>query len=600
VQTTVIYDAYISSNSPNGNNGSSTTVYLKYIGSDMRYALFSWDKLPQDIIELKLHLKLYDNLTFVTKYVTSGGSGESVRPTDLTLKIDLYALQSPFDEDTVTWNNVPKRNLLQSDFISVQTNVYPQDIVLDLLPFSDSIPYGIMLIINDFIMEDFLSKYNTETDVYPRYVFGEALLSFRSSASVDPPVLIYNTGSRPPAPVLTSPLPWTVINKSDTESIVFEWEADDQTDRIFEYSQDGGVSWVVDEQTTEEKTFELATAGLDYGNLLARVKVKGSGGLYSDYSNQLFLQIGERPDTPVVNVTGANTANPMVSWGSDPLQHAYQVLVQQGEITVEDSGDNAGGLNTYSIKTKLENNKTYTIKVRIRDQYGIWSLYGTKDVTVSFVTPPEPIVTVYPIYPRAYSLITITNPEPGVGEEETVLNEVWRKAAGGEWIRIAYDVAGQYKDYTPAAGLSYVYKVRAVGQNGYKDSADKPLKIEIQDAQIAIAGDYEKWLPLKYNPKRSQDEGYSGELMYFSGRDKAVVEFDEFYKNAISMQFTFESMDRLAEFRELVNSRKTLLYRDSRGRKIFGIVATGINVNEDKKLYHVSFVLTETDYSEVV
>jgi hypothetical protein len=258
-----------------------------------------------------------------------------------------------------------------------------------------------MLVINNYIDEDFANKYNKQQGVYPYYAISSIELGFRSSESTNPPVLIYNIGSRPPAPVLTAPLPWTVVNKTDTGSIVFEWQSEDQVARIIEYSQDNGLTWIADEAITQDKTFTLTTAELGYGNLLVRVKSKNSTGLYSDYSNQLYMQIGERPGTPVISITGANTATPKATWATDPRQYGYQAQVYKGVDIIEDGGEVSGNINSYSIKTRLENNQTYTIKARIRDQYGIWSNYGSTDILVSFLTPPQPQISVFPQYPRA-------------------------------------------------------------------------------------------------------------------------------------------------------------------------------------------------------
>jgi hypothetical protein len=142
--------------------------------------------------------------------------------------------------------------------------------------------------------------------------------------------------------------------------------------------------------------------------------------------------------------------------------------------------------------------------------------------------------------------------------------------------------------------------VRAVGQNGYKDSAVIVSTINNKGAQIAIVGEYDNWMQLTYNPQRSQFEGANGELMYFAGREKAVAEFDEHSSNDLNATYTVKTAAELNKFRQLAYSKKTLLYRDGRGRKIFGNIMTRFTINEERKRYTISFTFSETDYNEVV
>ena len=313
------------------------------------------------------------------------------------------------------------------------------------------------------------------------------------------------------------------------------------------------------------------------------------------------MQIGEKPNTPIISLTGATTSTPRINWNTNSLQYMYQVQVLQGETIIEKSGELKGNATSYNLKTRLESGKTYTFKVRIADKYEIWSDWATNTTLISFVKPPKPVITLYSQSNRGSILVNIENPQPGTGEETTAYNEVFRKEEDGEWIRIASDVNKRFIDYTVKSKTIYLYKVRAIGQNGYNDSDLKSTEVKIRYSDLAIVGEWDKYVKLKYNDNKKQNTGYSGEILKFAGRDKPVVEFEDTYNNGIALYFELTKKEDLDMLQSIIDSRKTLLYRDSRGRKTYGSVTTKLDI-EDLNFNHygVSFTFTETDYSEVV
>ena len=592
METTIIYDAHIQaySNGDRADNNYGKTVELAGMLADpTSHILLRWDVGLDSLREFKLLLSISKTKLILSK------SGVEIKPTNINMKFDLYSLNKTFDEHVVTWNSAPKTELLKKDFVSVFSNQGSGVATLNLLPYIDFIENGIMLKLNDFFLSDAENK-------YPEYTAGTGehyqCVNFHSSESQNPPILIYDYGIKPPQPKITSPIWGAIINKKTTPVIRFDWDSTGQTNYILEYSQDN-ENWVSKTGTTA-KYYNLSTTELENGNLYVRVKIKADN-IWSDYSQTWFLQIGEKPNTPTISLTGATTSTPRINWNTNSLQYMYQVQILQGETIIEDSGETKGDTTSYNLKTRLESGKPYTFKVRIADKYEIWSDWATNTTTISFTKPPRPIITLYPQLNRGSVLVDIDNPSPNTGEEITVYNEIFRKEENKEWIRIASDVSGKYIDYTAKSRTEYQYKVRAIGQNGYNDSNVKTVDIKIKYSDIAIVGDWDKYIKLKYNDAKRQNAGYTGEILRFAGRDKPVVEFEDTYDSGIALSFELISKEELDTLQEIIDSRKTLLYRDSRGRKIYGNVVSRLDV-EDLKFNHfkVSFTFTETDYSEVV
>jgi hypothetical protein len=592
METTIIYDAHIQaySNGNRADNNYGKTVELAgMLANPTSHILLRWDVGLDSLREFKLLLSISKTKLILSK------SGVEIKPTNINMKFDLYSLNKTFDEHVVTWNSAPKTELLKKDFVSVFSNQGSGVATLNLLPYIDFIENGIMLKLNDFFLSDAENK-------YPEYTArtGEdyQYVNFHSSESQNPPILIYDYGIKPPQPKITSPIWGAIINKKTTPVIRFDWESRGQTNYIFEYSQDG-QNWTSKTGATA-KYYNLSTNELGDGNLYVRVKIKADN-IWSDYSQTWFLQIGEKPNTPIISLTGATTSTPKINWNANPLQYMYQVQVLHGTSLIEDSGELKGGAINYNLKTRLENGKTYTFKVRIADKYEIWSDWATNTTTISFVKPPKPVITLYPQPNRGSILIDIENPKPGTGEETTVYNEVFRKEEDGEWIRIASNVNKRHVDYTAKSEAEYQYKVRAIGQNGYNDSNVKIADVKVRYSDIAIVGEWDRYIRLKYNDTKRQNTGYSGEILKFAGRAKPVVEFEDTYDSGIALSFEITSKEELGKLQEIIDSRRTLLYRDSRGRKLYGNVVSRLDV-EDLKLnhYRVSFTFVETDYSEVI
>lgn len=598
METRIIYDTYIQNDTMDTNYGSKASLVTKLEGANyLAYILLYSDIEMESLKELKLKTYKNDHSCMLDKY-TSSNSKESVFPTNLNIKLDLYALQEKFSEKKVTWDTAPKTELIARDIITFVSNNAPSYFEIDLLPYVEQIKYGIMLKINNYILTDFANKYNTNNATYPYFIFRFCKLDLLSSESTNQPVLFYNYGTKPSQPKIMSPMWGTIINKKTTSSIQFDWESAAQTDYIFEYSQDG-QNWT-SKTGTAVKYYNLSTDGLENGNLYVKVKIKADN-IWSDYSQTWFLQIGEKPNTPIISLTGATTSTPKINWDTNSLQYMYQVQVLQDDTIIEGSGELKGNITNYNLKTRLESGKSYTFKVRIADKYEIWSDWATNTTLISFAKPPKPVITLYPQPNRGSILVSIENPEPGTEEEIVVYNEIFRKEENKEWIRIASNVSEKYIDYTTKSEMEYQYKVRAIGQNGYNDSNIKIADVKVQYSDIAIVGDWNRYIKLRYNDTKRQNAGYSGEILRFAGRDKPVVEFEDTYDSDIALNFELTSKEELNTLQEMINSRRTLLYRDSKGRKMYGNVISRLDV-EDLKFNHfkVSFTFTEIDYSEVI
>jgi hypothetical protein len=278
----------------------------------------------------------------------------------------------------------------------------------------------------------------------------------------------------------------------------------------------------------------------------------------------------------------------------------YQAQVLLISTIVWDSGEVAAITGQAQIGTALADNTNYTAQVRIKNQYDLWSDWATKTFTVDFEVPNKPSISIIEDLTRYSTRINISNPTPD-SAGGFAYNEIYRREVGGEWIRIATNIArnSTYEDCTIASGQLYEYKVRTIGTYGYIDSDTKFSKTKIKNPQIASLTDKTLYVSLMYDPKRNISIGLERTLMSFAGRTQPVAEFGEHIDRGYALEFVVESLTKINALIEIVESAETLLYRDSRGRKVYCTVES-LEIEELKKYWHVSFSIAEVSHQEAV
>ena len=407
----------------------------------------------------------------------------------------------------------------------------------------------------------------------------------------------------PSPPILISPKSET---KRNSEAIRFEWqyqsEANDtQTKFDLQWSSNNGATWNTITQVTPNQYYDMPANTLPVGSILWRVKTYSTDGLVSEYSDQAAFTAAGKPDTPVLTKPNAteNTSRPLIAWTATG-QVMYQAQVLQGSNVVWDSGEVASTSGEVQAGTNLSDNTSYTAKVRIKNQYDLWSDWASKAFTVDFELPNKPTFDIVKDLVRASIRLTVTNPTPD-GTGGFSYNEVYRRKVNGSWVKIASNIArnGTYEDCAMASSQPYEFMIRTIGTYGYMDSDIKYADIRVRNSQLASISDKGVYVPLIYDPKRNISLNIDRALMKFAGREKPVSEFGESKDFGIAMSFVIKDIEDLDILMALVESGETLLYRDNRGRKIYCTIG-GLSIDEERKYWTVSFAIAEVSHQEGV
>jgi len=169
------------------------------------------------------------------------------------------------------------------------------------------------------------------------------------------------------------------------------------------------------------------------------------------------------------------------------------------------------------------------------------------------------------------------------------------------WIKIANELEpqGAFIDYTPASGVAYEYKVKALATND--TSQDSPTLLNtlyFNSTLLQKTSDFGMIVPLSFVASRDTKKQIESAVRAFAGRRRPVREFGENTEVGLSIQWEVDTFAEVQAFDDMIESRETLLYRDYTGRRMF--VTTDMLDVEDKEIY--GFVLSadfvETDYNE--
>lgn len=406
---------------------------------------------------------------------------------------------------------------------------------------------------------------------------------------------------RTPAPV--SPV-GTIVQNQD---VTFVWQyldagyGDVQARYELQYSLNG-ISWTTVAANTSDESVIVPKASFETGTVYWKVRTKNDYGYYSDWSTTTTFIFAGTPKTPVIiSPDSFSTASVKIEWTSSE-QVSFHLKIMDGETTVLDTGEVASTTQK-SYTQILDDDKTYTVQLRVKNMFDFWSEWATQIITVDFDVPAKPQIFVMSNERRGSIEINIIN---GVGEVEFKENEVFRRKHGEEeWTKIAAGLGenAKYEDCAVVSEEEYEYKARAVGVTlGYQDSdVSNIAKVKVRHTQLANTADYTQYVELIYNPKRTRNFSFEEELVHFAGRKKPVVERGEQEDANMMLSFIVRDHEDLEKLIDLIKQRETILLRDSRKKKMY-VTINNLQVQEDwhNKQYEVSFTVNEVDFQEEV
>lgn len=342
---------------------------------------------------------------------------------------------------------------------------------------------------------------------------------------------------------------------------------------------DNGTVWTALATVTGADTYYTVAAGsIETGTHFWRVRTYNGDGVASDWSSAAeFICVGT-PDAPVVLVQ-SSTPRPSVSWQTTE-QQAYQVEIDG----VYASGTRFGTGKTWKAPFYLADGN-YTVRVRVQNEYGFWSPWGTAALPVTNVPG---------------GTITLTA-EGGID-------------AALSWTPGSFDYYLVYRNgvaiakvtepsYTDAAIIGGVrYQVRGCYDNSDNYSLSEAVEVTVSTDKVRLY-DMERgeWLHFLYDSSAHRSTGLSlsQDIQYvqLSGHTYPVAERSEFKSRALRITCVCADDAERQSLRALLGHLTCC--KTPEGNMTIGYPAS-ITENSDDFFSTYSFTIEQIDRKEEI
>lgn len=302
-------------------------------------------------------------------------------------------------------------------------------------------------------------------------------------------------------------------------SNVFKWQhvistGTAQTKAELQISPDNSTWSALATVTGPSDTYTVPANTISSGTKYWRVRTYNSDGVVSEWSAAAqFVAVGA-PDAPVV-VIGTTSPRPAISWQVEG-QQAYQVEIDGGYT----SGTRFGTGKTWKAPFYLADG-SYTVRVRVQNEYGFWSPWGTAALPVTNVPG---------------GAITLTA-EGGI---EAALS--WTPGSFDYYLVYRNGVAiakVTEPSCTDAASIGVVrYQVRGCYDNSDNYSLSEAVEVTVNTDKVRLYDmERSEWLHFLYDSSAHRSTGLSlsQDIQYvqLSGHTYPVAERSEFKSRAL-------------------------------------------------------------------
>lgn len=396
------------------------------------------------------------------------------------------------------------------------------------------------------------------------------------------------------------------------EPIIISLEPDNVNQNI---SNQINISWVVQNQqsytlTLGDRTYSGTTGSsilLPSNTLTSGTKTmtltitytSAWGDVRTATKTVTFLAYGNPPN-PILGGTAIyNSALPTFTWtATEQVGYELKLRNSDGQDIIS-TGEVISTDKQYTSTVALDNNRNYTLLVRVKNQYNLWSAWVSKVITTAFVVPNTPTIEI--VTTNNASIIVSLNIKYS---SEFSKAEIWRKTDNSDWIRIAYNLDNTFSYEDGFIGNEvYYYKVRAIGiSGGIAESETLSAKLgklaSIKNFHFTNIEKFSQSVELSGNPTVRLVNNRKIVSTVFAGCKAPKLDRGEEKYRTVSFSFSIKE-DAYEQLLEVADNSQVLLYRDGRGRKFY------CQVNSYPKIVYasggyltISFSIIEVEFVE--
>lgn len=364
---------------------------------------------------------------------------------------------------------------------------------------------------------------------------------------------------------------------------VFKWEhvistGTAQTKAELQQSTDSSTWTALATVTGAANTWTAPAGTFTSGTKYWRVRTYNSKGAAGAWSAATQFIVLAAPATPPVSIVSTEP-RPEIRWQSDE-QQAYQVEIDG----VYASGTRFGTGKTWKAPFYLADG-SYTVRVRVQNEYGFWSPWGTAALPVTNVPG---------------GAITLTA-EGGI---EAALS--WTPGSFDYYLVYRNGVAiakVTEPSYTDAASIGGVrYQVRGCYDNSDNYSLSEAVEVTVSTEKVRLY-DMERgeWLNFLYDSSAHRSTGLSlsQDIQYvqLSGHTYPVAERSEFKSRALRITCVCADDAERQSLRALLGHLTCC--KTPEGNMVIGYPAS-ITENSDDFFSTYSFTIEQIDRKEEI
>ena len=332
--------------------------------------------------------------------------------------------------------------------------------------------------------------------------------------------------------------------------------------------------------TGADQTYTAPANTLGSGTKFWRVRTYNTDGVASEWSDAAeFICVGA-PEAPAVMVQ-SQSPRPAVSWQS-AAQLAYQVEID-GVYT---SGTYYGTDKQWTAPLYLADG-TYTIRVRVQNEYALWSPWGA--AAVQIVNTPGSAIT----------LDVSTDTAARLAWSTTGAYDYYLIYRDGQLV--AKTTGASYVDSMAIGAVSYQVRgcFASSGNYGLSDEVSAVISVDCVTVSDLDTGAV---LPLPYSDSAhratSRQTMRSVQLVQLSGRRYPVAERSEAYSDSIDVACLFYRSEDCAALEALVGHMVNV--KTPEGWMVSGCLS-GLSSRADGGFFTTyTFTVTQTDMEEVI
>jgi hypothetical protein len=344
---------------------------------------------------------------------------------------------------------------------------------------------------------------------------------------------------------------------SGGEENVFSWShristGTAPTGAELQYSTDGSTWTTLATVSGPELQTSIPANTLPAGDVLWRVRTYNTENAAGSWSSAASIFVVSAPPQPAVSVE--QTPRPLISWQSSD-QQGYQIRIPDAW----ESGS-VYGTDTSSKCQVILPDGDYIVEVRVVNEYGLWSEWGSAPLNVAN---------------SAGTAITLT------AQTDSAISLAW--SAAGTYERFLVERDGEpvavttqtrFTDLTAVGTHSYRVLGIQTGSDDYGVSNTVSVTLTVESNSITDLETGER-LELRYSTTQIQEERIRLErsvmVTHFTGADWPSAEVSRYRNKSTSFEAAFRDLDQAARLEAILG--RLVCLKTKNGESVTGVVS---------------------------